>query len=59
MSMDGSSQSDEENQPPKKKRCLVKVKKSNGKSGQKMRDEAGRKGQKGQKKGKNKMNDFA
>ena len=56
MSMDGSSQSDEENQPPKKKRCLVKMKKSNGKSGQKMKDEAG---QKGQKKGKNKMNDFA
>ena len=57
-SMDGSSQSDEENQPPKKERRLIKVKKSNGMAGQKMKDEAGQKGQKGQKKGKNKMNDF-
>ena len=53
-SMEGSSQ---ENQPPKKKRCLIKVKKSSGKAGQKMKDEAGQKGQKSQTKGENKMND--
>ena len=51
-SMDGSSQSDKENQPPKKKGCLVKVKKSSDKAGQKRKDEDGQKGQK------KKMNDL-
>ena len=46
-SMDGSSEADEENRPPKRKMRLTKEKKAGGKAGQKQQ-----KGQKGQKKGK-------
>ena len=55
-SMDGSSEADEENRPPKRKMRLTKEKKAGGKAGQKQQ-----KGQKGQKKGKktqNKTKDF-
>ena len=54
--IDGSSEADEENRPPKKKMRLTKEKKAGGKARQKQQ-----KGQKGQKKGKktqNKMKDF-
>ena len=48
-SMDFSNQSDEENQPLKKKRCLVMEKIAGGKAGQRKGETGLKKGQKGQK----------
>ena len=42
-SMDNPNQSDEENQPPNKKRRLLKDKKASGKAGQRKKDTAGQK----------------